>query len=96
MNSEQYRPPFGESDQKRNLSVMMTPEDYRNIQWQKTDPLPDKIKAENLESRKLLLWIPLGAIIGLAASVICGSGGMFFPVWGVSTLLMYCFSAGSK
>ena len=33
-----------------------------------------------------LLWVPLGAILGLFASLIWG-GGVFLPVWGICVII---------
>lgn len=75
----------------------MNRQDFDNFTYQKTDPEPDRKKAEKLDTRKFwLLWIPLGALAGFFACVTGGSGAYFIPVGGIVAFLLWAMFGRSK
>lgn len=68
----------------------MTPEEFRNIQWQKPAEGPERERRATADSHKFWrLAVPLGLLFGLVGCIIGQSGGYFLPVSGISILVVW-------
>ena len=75
----------------------MTREEWTNRTFQKIDPKPDQERKKRMGARVVwFIYVPLGALVGFAATVVGQSGGFFFPVWGVTVLFMWAFNRSSE
>ena len=75
----------------------MTREEWTNRTFRKIDPKPDQERKKRTGTRVFwFIYVPLGALVGFAATVVGQSGGFFFPVWGVAVLFMWAFNRSSE
>lgn len=71
----------------------MTRQDFDNSFFQQEDPEPEKKRKKQTDFRVFwFIYVPLGALIGFAATVLSGLGPIFFPVWGLTVLFMWAFN----
>ena len=70
--------------------TQMTRQEFDNYTFQKPDDRPEKERREKSDNRLFwCLWVPLGAVVGFFACVVGDSGGLFVPVWGISTFVLW-------
>ena len=71
----------------------MNRQHFDNCMFQQPDPKPEKERQKKTSFRAFwFIYFPLGAIVGFAAAALSGSGTIFFPVWGLTTLFMWAFN----
>ena len=75
----------------------MNREEWTNKTFQKIDPRPDQERREKTNTRVFwFVYVPHGALVGFAATVLVPSGKVFFPVWGLTVLFMWAFNGSSE
>lgn len=71
----------------------MNRQQFDNQTYQQVDPKPEKERQKKTDLRVFwFVYVPLGALVGFAATVVSGVGPMFFPVWGLTVMFMWAFN----
>ncbi len=69
----------------------MTREEFDNVLYAPVeDPAPKLAKTRQHKFRTFwFLWVPGGALAAFVVTLLTGAAGVFLPVWGVATLLLW-------
>lgn len=71
----------------------MNRQHFDNYFYQQEDPEPEKKRQKKTDFRVFwFVYVPLGALVGFAATILSGVGSLFFPVWGLTVLFMWAFN----
>lgn len=71
----------------------MNRQQFQNCFFQQEDPEPENKRKKKTDFRVFwVVYVPLGTLVGFAASMLGQDAGFFFPVWGLTVLFMWAFN----